>query len=214
MAERITIIDYGSGNLHSVQKAIERAAAETGLAADILVTADREVVAEADRVVLPGVGAFAACREGLDGLDGMTDTLREVVLEKKQPFLGICVGMQLLASRSHEFGQTLGLDWISGDVRRFDLPGEYRVPHIGWNDVRAVSDHPALRSMGDGGVYYFVHSYHFEAENESDIAALCDYGDPFVAAVARDNLVGLQFHPEKSQGAGVALLKDFLNWRP
>ena len=213
MDDLITIVDYGSGNLRSVQKALERAAAEQDLSCKVLVTADRAEVARADRVVLPGVGAFAACRQGLLDLDKMIETLQEVVFENKRPFLGICVGMQLLASRGHEFGEAPGLDWIGGDIRRFDLPHQFRVPHIGWNEVSAVNDHPVFQSV-KGGAYYFVHSFHFDTENKSDVAAVCDYGGPFVAAVARDNMVGVQFHPEKSQDAGIAFLKDFLNWRP
>ncbi len=213
MDDLITIVDYGSGNLRSVQKALERASAEQDFSCKVLVTADRAEVARADRVVLPGVGAFAACRQGLLDLDKMIETLQEVVFEKKRPFLGICVGMQLLASRGHEFGEAPGLDWIGGDIRRFDLPHQFRVPHIGWNEVSAVNDHPVFQSV-KGGAYYFVHSFHFDPENKSDVAAVCDYGGPFVAAVARDNMVGVQFHPEKSQDAGIAFLKDFLNWRP
>lgn len=216
MAETVAIVDYGSGNLRSVQKALARAAAERGLAARIIVTDRPEIVSGADRVVLPGVGAFAACKKGLETLDGMIEALEQVVLASRRPFLGICVGMQLMAETGLEFGPSPGLGWMPGVVA--PLAGDkerLRIPHMGWNSVRMRSAHPALASLDHHPAdFYFVHSYCFDTENDAHVLAVCDYGRRISAIVGRDNLLGVQFHPEKSQAAGLALLADFLRWRP
>lgn len=216
MSETIAIIDPGSGNLRSVEKAFERAARERGLDVRIAVTSAPEEVAAADRVVLPGVGAFAAGMAGLRAVDGMIAALENTVLASKRPFLGICVGMQLTAGRGLEFGETQGLGWFAGSVRRLEpadpaLP----VPHTGWNEVALTAPHPALSSLEAGPAdFYFVHSYHFDAENASEVLGVTDYGGEIAAIVGRDNLIACQFHPEKSQAAGLALIGDFLEWRP
>ena len=215
MAERIAIIDYGSGNLRSVQKAFERAAREAGVAAQINVTDQAADIAEADRIVLPGVGAFAACRSGLAALPGVIEALEHAILLEKKPFLGICVGMQLLATRGLEFGETAGLGWIAGDVKRLEPDDpSLRVPHMGWNEATPTAPHPVFDVLEDGRDVYFVHSYHFDVENEHDRIAVCQYGSPFAAAVARDNILGVQFHPEKSQAVGLAFIRAFLKWTP
>lgn len=216
MSEEVAVIDYGSGNLRSVQKALERAGAESGLSARITVTDKPSIVAEADRVVLPGVGAFGACMAGLNAVDGMIAALEHAVLVKQRPFLGICVGMQLLAERGLEFGETKGLDWIPGEVRLIE-PSDpaLRVPHTGWNTVRIRAPHPALASLDHHPAdFYFVHSYHFVAENDAHVLGVTEYGGRIAAIIGRDNLLAVQFHPEKSQRAGLALLGDFLKWRP
>ena len=216
MSELAAIVDYGSGNLRSAQKALARAAAERGLAVDVVVTAEPTVVSEADRIILPGVGAFAACAAALAAVPGMIPALEHAVLVEKRPFLGICVGMQLLAEKGLEFGETPGLGWIPGAVRRLtpsdpSLP----VPHTGWNAVHSRAPHPVLATLDHRPTdFYFVHSFHFAAENDAHVVAFADYGGRVAAAVARDNLFGVQFHPEKSQAAGLALLGDFLAWRP
>ena len=215
MAERIAIIDYGSGNLRSVEKSFERAAREAGAAAQMMVTDQAADIAEADRIVLPGVGAFAACKSGLIALPGVIEALEHAVLIEKKPFLGICVGMQLLATRGLEFGETAGLGWISGCVKRLELGDPFlRVPHMGWNEATSTTPHPVFDVLNGGRDVYFVHSYHFDVENEPDRIAVCQYGGPFTAAVARDNILGVQFHPEKSQAAGLALIRAFLKWTP
>jgi len=215
MAERIAIIDYGSGNLRSVEKAFERAAREAGVAAQMTVTDSASDVTDADRIVLPGVGAFAACKSGLAALPGVIEALEHAVLIERKPFLGICVGMQLLATRGLEFGETVGLGWIAGEVKRLDpADPSLRVPHMGWNAATPTAPHPVFDVLEDGRDVYFVHSYYFDTENEHDRIAVCQYGKPFTAAVARDNILGVQFHPEKSQAAGLALIRAFLKWTP
>lgn len=216
----VAIIDHGSGNLRSAAKAVERVGRDRGLAVSVQVTAAPEQVRRADRVVLPGVGAFGDCRQGLVALDGMVEALRETVLDRGRPFLGICVGMQLLATVGHEHRDEPGLDWIPGEVTALapDKPG-LKVPHMGWNDLRIEQPaHPVLAAMrGDHGgpVHaYFVHSYQFEPDDPDAVWATVDYGGPVTAAVGRDNLFGTQFHPEKSQAAGLALLSGFLEWCP
>lgn len=211
----VAVIDYGSGNLHSVAKALERAA---GGRDDIAVTSDPAVVRAADRVVLPGVGAFADCRRGLDAVPGMVDALTEVVREKGRPFLGICVGMQLLAARGLEHGVTEGLGWIGGEVDRLEPsdPG-LKIPHMGWNSLDPLRPHPLLagiRTGADGLNAYFVHSYHLKPADPADLVATTDYGGAVTAVIARDNVAGTQFHPEKSQTLGLALLANFLRWQP
>jgi len=214
----VAIVDYGSGNLRSAEKAFERAAREAGLDIAIAVTADPAVVARAERVVLPGVGAFADCRAGLDAVPGMVEALREAVEDRGTPFLGICLGMQLMAERGLEYVTSEGLGWIPGDVVRIE-PSDpaLKVPHMGWNTLTLVRDHPVFAGIdtGPAGLHaYFVHSYHLAATDPAMVVATTDYGGPVTAVVARDNLVGTQFHPEKSQHLGLALISNFLKWRP
>jgi len=214
----VAIIDYGSGNLHSAAKAFERAADETGTPLAVKVTAEPEEVFAADRVVLPGVGAFADCKAGLAAIPGMIDALEETVLERGTPFLGICVGLQLMASRGLEHGVTQGLDWIAGEVRAIE-PNEpaLKIPHMGWNTLRLARAHALFDGIptGEQGLHaYFVHSYHFAPEDRSDLIATTDYGGAVTAFVARDNVAGSQFHPEKSQKLGLAVIANFLKWQP
>ena len=214
----VAIIDYGSGNLHSAAKAFERAARESGQTAPILVTSDPEIVRRADRVVLPGVGAFADCRRGLLAIDGMVEAMTEAVSKRAAPFLGICVGMQLLAERGLEHGVTPGLGWISGEVVPIE-PGDraLKIPHMGWNNLSQERPHALLRDVpiGEQGLHaYFVHSYHLKASVPGDIVATTDYGQALTAMVGRDTIVGVQFHPEKSQTMGLRLISNFLRWRP
>jgi len=209
----VAIVDYGAGNLRSAEKALAEAAGDS---ARVVVTADPEAVRRADRVVLPGVGAFADCKRGLDSLPGMVEALEETVLKAGKPFLGICVGMQLMASWGVEFGTHKGLDWIKGKVVALD-PADpaLRIPQMGWNDLKLNDTrHPALASLSAGDHAYFVHSYHFIAERPQDVLATVDYGGPVTAIIGRDNLLGVQFHPEKSQQVGLNLLASFLKWNP
>lgn len=212
---KVAIIDYGSGNLRSAAKAFERAAREAGLEASIEVTGDPDHVRAADRVVLPGVGAFADCRNGLEAVDGLHDALTETVIERARPFFGICVGMQLMASVGREFGDTPGLDWIAGEVTAL-APSDpnLKIPHMGWNDLKMVGRHALFDGVRDGQHAYFVHSYHFVPQNHDDVWAEVDYGGPVTAAVGRDNLFGTQFHPEKSQALGLTVIANFLKWAP
>ncbi len=214
----VTIIDYGSGNLRSAAKAFERAALETGTDARILVTGDPDDVRGADRVVLPGVGAFGDCRAGLDAIPGMIETLEDVVRRDGRPFLGICVGMQLMATRGLEHGIHKGFGWIEGDVTLMKpLDPELKIPHMGWNTITALRPHALLDGIptGDKGLHaYFVHSYSLVAAHEEDVVARADYGGPVTAMVAKENMAGTQFHPEKSQALGLALIGNFLKWRP
>jgi glutamine amidotransferase len=214
----VAIVDYGSGNLHSAAKAFERAAYDAGIAQPIVVTQDPSVVANADRVVLPGVGAFADCRRGLDAVNGMVDALEEAVRRKARPFFGICVGMQLLAERGLEYEIKDGLGWIAGEVDRI-APRDptLKIPHMGWNTLNVTRPHPLFDGIAFGAQgrhAYFVHSYHLKASNDADLVATADYGGPVTAVVARDNIVGTQFHPEKSQKVGLALIANFLKWKP
>jgi glutamine amidotransferase len=211
----VALIDYGSGNLRSAEKALARVAAERGTGQEIVVTADAGVVAKAERIVLPGVGAFADCMNGLSALPGMVETLNAAVIGRGVPFLGICVGMQLMASVGREFGDHAGLGWIKGEVVKM-TPSDptLKIPQIGWNELRFTRPHPVFAGLPDGAHAYFVHSYELRPERESDTLARTDYGGPVTAAVGRDNLVGVQFHPEKSQAVGLALLGNFLQWRP
>lgn len=213
----VTIIDYGSGNLRSAAKAFERAARETGSGDEILVTDDVEAVRRADRIVLPGVGAFADCRAGLDAVTGMVEVLEERVIKGGVPFLGICVGMQLMATEGREKTITKGLGWIPGAVVRIEPKGDLKVPHMGWNTLEFRRDHAVLAGIPDGpdGLHaYFVHSYHLETERPETLIATADYGQAVTAIVGRDNLVGTQFHPEKSQTLGLTLIGNFLRWKP
>ncbi|WP_271438241.1 imidazole glycerol phosphate synthase subunit HisH [Pontixanthobacter luteolus] len=208
MAEAIALIDYGAGNLHSVENALK------AVGAKVAVTADPDVVRAADRIVLPGVGSFKACAEGLKSIDGLVEAMTERVEIGGAPFLGICVGMQLLATRGLEHGETKGLNWIAGEVELIEKTDPaIKVPHMGWNDV-ALTTHVPSHDLLEEGEAYFLHSYHFTVSDPHHIAAMTDHGGGLVAAVARDTIVGVQFHPEKSQAYGLALLERFLDWRP
>ncbi|QWC56539.1 imidazole glycerol phosphate synthase subunit HisH [Erythrobacter sp. 3-20A1M] len=208
MSGHTALIDYGAGNLHSVENALRT------VGADIRVTDDPEVVAKADRVVLPGVGSFAACADGLRAVAGMVEALDRRVRSDGVPFLGICVGMQLLATRGLEHGETPGLNWIAGTVKRLEAPDPtVKVPHMGWNDVEPMP-HAGAAQLIVPGEAYFLHSYAFHVGHGRDIAAMTDHGGGVVAAVARENILGVQFHPEKSQKYGLALLERFLEWNP
>ncbi|MEN0001096.1 MAG: imidazole glycerol phosphate synthase subunit HisH [Pseudomonadota bacterium] len=214
----VAIIDYGSGNLRSATKAFERAAREAGLDTTIDLTSDPDRVRAADRIVLPGVGAYADCAAGLNAVDGMREALQEAVTENGRPFFGICVGMQLMSTRGLEKTTTPGFNWIAGDVviMKPDDP-QLRIPQIGWNTLDVHQPHPMLDGIksGPNGLHaYFVHSYYLEADDQTDIVATCDYGGPVTAIVARHNFFGTQFHPEKSQTLGLALIANFLKWAP
>lgn len=214
----VAIVDYGSGNLHSAAKAFERAARESRHDQPIVVTGDPEKVAKADRVVLPGVGAFADCRAGLDAIDGMIDALESSVRKQGRPFFGICVGMQLMAERGREYVVTPGLGWIAGEVDRI-APNDVslKIPHMGWNTLNVAKPHRLLDGIATGpeGLHaYFVHSYQLSPKDKSDLIAQADYGGAITAIVGRDNIVGTQFHPEKSQKLGLALIANFLKWKP
>ena len=214
----VALVDYGSGNLHSAAKAFERAAREAGLEERVDVTSDPDVVRRADRVVLPGVGAFADCRRGLDAVPGMVEALTEAVVGHGRPFLGICVGMQLMATRGLEYATTPGLDWIRGDVRAVtpDDPA-LKIPHMGWNTLHPQRDHALLDGIAlgpEGAHAYFVHSYALQPAEMEEVVAVSSYGGAVTAVVARDNMAGTQFHPEKSQALGLRLLGNFLRWRP
>lgn len=203
----IVLIDYGAGNLHSVEKAFRHVGAEH----DIIVSADPRHVAQADRVVLPGVGAFADCMRGLKAVDGLFDALHEAVRERQRPFFGICVGMQMMLQEGREHGNHQGLGWIEGAVEAI-APQDpaLKIPHMGWNDIRLHGDHPMLRGVKDGDHAYFVHSYHARCTHAEDVLVTVDYGAPVTAVIARDNLFGTQFHPEKSQKTGLTLISNFL----
>ena len=212
---KVAIVDYGSGNLHSAHKAFERGAREAGLDADVRVTADPETVRRADCIVLPGVGAFADCRRGLDGVAGMVEALQESVRRGGRPFLGICVGMQLLATRGLEHEVVAGFDWIPGDVAVIrPTDASLKIPHMGWNTLDVRRPHALLEGVRPGLHAYFVHSYQLYPREAGDIVATADYAGPISALVARDNVAGTQFHPEKSQSLGLALIANFLKWRP
>jgi glutamine amidotransferase len=217
MSEIVAIIDYGSGNLRSAEKAVAKAIADGGLDARVAVTDEAEVVRRAQRIVLPGVGAFADCMNGLRALAGMVEALEEAVRKRGVPFLGICVGMQLMASRGLEHGMHAGLGWIAGDVLRLS-PSDpaLKIPHMGWNTLTLRTPHPVLAHL-DGAREphaYFVHSYCIVPERRGDVLAETDYGGAFAAVVGRDNMIGTQFHPEKSQSVGLQLLQNFVRWRP
>jgi glutamine amidotransferase len=216
--QRVVIINYGSGNLHSAAKAFERAARESEADARIEVSADAADVAAADRIVLPGVGAFADCRAGLDAVPGMYEAIETAVRKKGRPFLGICVGMQLMAERGLEFRVTPGFGWIKGDVRAIE-PSDpaLKIPHMGWNTLDVVNPHPLLAGIptGSDGLHaYFVHSFHLAAADRAVLVAEANYGGPVTAMVGADNIAGTQFHPEKSQTLGLRLISNFLKWRP
>jgi glutamine amidotransferase len=213
----VVVVDYGSGNLRSAAKALERAAEDADLGAAVVqVTPDPAAVRRADRIVLPGVGAFGDCRRGIEALDGMIEALQESVIGAGRPFLGICVGMQLMADAGLEHGRHPGLGWVAGEVAALDPADKaLKIPHMGWNELRLTDpDHPVLRGLEPGTHVYFVHGFGFRPADPADVLAEVDYGGPVVAAVGRDNLVGTQFHPEKSQRAGLRLLANFLRWTP
>jgi glutamine amidotransferase len=211
----VALIDYGSGNLRSAEKALERVAAENSTAQNIVVTSQPDVVAKAERIVLPGVGAFGDCMNGLRALPGMIGALNDAVLKRGVPFLGICVGMQLLADVGREFGDHKGLGWIGGEVVKI-APRDptLKIPHMGWNELKIERAHPLLADIPPNGHAYFVHSYHFRAKNKSTVLATTDYGETLTAMIGRDNIAGTQFHPEKSQAVGLTLLGNFLTWQP
>lgn len=212
----VAIIDYGSGNLRSAAKAFERAAAEAGIQTSISVTRDARDLASASHVVLPGVGAFADCLRGVEAVEGMRPALESAVIERGKPFLGICVGMQLMAKAGHEHGSHAGFGWLDSEVVALEPAGNgLKVPHMGWNDLAiAQTDHPVLSGIESGEHAYFVHSYHMTCARPGDVFATVDYGVVVAAVVGRDNMVGTQFHPEKSQTLGLRLITNFLKWRP
>ncbi len=209
------IIDYGSGNLRSAAKAFERAAGESGGGESVIVTSDPDEVAGADRIVLPGQGAFAECRRGLAAVPGLEDAIGEAVTGRGRPFFGICVGMQLMATRGREFETVDGLGWIDGEVVAIE-PADptYKIPHMGWNELALERAHPVFEGVASGTHTYFVHSFHLAVRDRADLVATADYAQALTAAVARDNTIGTQFHPEKSQEAGLRLIANFLKWRP
>ena len=215
----VAIVDYGSGNLRSAAKAFERAAREAGTHERVLVTSNPRDVADAGRIVLPGVGAFADCRAGLYAVPGMVEALQREVIERAKPFLGICVGMQLMATRGVEYGIHAGLDWIKGDVVRIEPKAQagdrpLKIPHMGWNELRELKPHPLLAGIAARDHAYFVHSFQLAAARPETVLAVVDYGGPVTAMVGRDNLAGTQFHPEKSQATGLRLIANFLRWKP
>ncbi len=210
---RVALVDYDSGNLHSAEKAFQLMGRAAG--AEVVVTSDPETVARADRIVLPGDGAFPACRAALDAVDGMTEALAEAVQARAVPFMGICVGMQMLATTGHEYRETPGLDWIGGQIDAI-RPADpaLKVPHMGWNDLRVLRPHPVLDGVASGDHAYFVHSWQFHPADSANLIADVDYAGAVTAIVARENVVGTQFHPEKSQAVGLRIIENFLNWRP
>ena len=209
------VIDYGSGNLRSAAKAFERAAGELTGDERIVVTSDPDEVAHADRIVLPGQGAFADCRRGLAGVAGLEEAVAEAVMTRGRPFFGICVGMQLMADRGREFEIVEGLGWVGGEIVPIEPANpSYKIPHMGWNELRLERSHPVFDGVMEGAHTYFVHSFHFAVADRTDLIATADYAQALTAAVGRDNMVGTQFHPEKSQAAGLRLIGNFLRWRP
>ncbi|KGJ06333.1 imidazole glycerol phosphate synthase subunit hisH [Paracoccus halophilus] len=208
---RVALVDYDSGNLHSAQKAFALMGRELG--AEVIVTSDPGAVRGADRIVLPGDGAFPACRAALDAVPGMAEALSEAVLDRAVPFMGICVGMQMLADLGHEYRETPGLGWIGGEIRAIAAAG-LKVPHMGWNDLRVLQPHPLLEGIGNGDHAYFVHGWQFRVTDPAHLLATVDYGGSVTAVVGRDNIVGTQFHPEKSQAVGLRIIANFLRWRP
>ncbi|SLN61567.1 Imidazole glycerol phosphate synthase subunit HisH 1 [Roseovarius albus] len=206
------IVDYESGNLHSAEKAFQRMAQETG-SGDVVVTSDPDVVRKADRVVLPGDGAFPACRKALFDHSGLFEAIEEVVIKDANPFLGICIGMQMMASRGMEYTETPGFDWVGGTVDAISGKG-LKVPHMGWNDLVIEQEHPVFEGIKSGDHAYFVHSYQFQVADPAQRLAYVEYGSPVTAVIGRDNMVGMQFHPEKSQATGLRLIANFLRWAP
>ena len=217
MSQIIAIIDYGSGNLRSAQKAIQKAAISLDEPVQVLITNNPEIIKKANRIVLPGVGAFADCREGLFAISGMTETLNQRVKQDNVPFLGICVGMQLMATSGFEKGMHEGLGWIEGEVKAIRVNDKsLKIPHMGWNTLSVNNQHPLLKNikLGKDGLHaYFVHSYQMEVKNRNDLLLTSDYGGEITAMVGKDNIVGVQFHPEKSQKLGISFLENFLRWK-
>lgn len=214
MAQRITIIDYGSGNLRSVQKAVELSAREAGMACVVAVSDDPETIRKSDRLILPGVGAYAACMNGLSARDGVLEAMQHFALIEARPFFGICVGMQLLADQGFEFETSEGLGWIAGTVKPLsDIAGTLRIPHMGWNVVEPEDDHELMSGL-DAQAFYFANSFYFVPQNKAHTLCNSEYGQLFTTGVVRDNIAGVQFHPEKSQEAGHRLLTNFLKWTP
>lgn len=213
---KVAVIDYGSGNLRSAVKSFERAAREAGLSAEINLVDTPEAVLAADRIVLPGVGAYADCRRGLGAVPGMVDALHEAVIKKAKPFFGICVGMQLMSTRGLEKETIDGLNWVSGDVAEIKIDDpNLKIPQMGWNTIDLTREHPlfdGIKTGADGKHAYFVHSYHFVPENPEDVLATVQYGGAVTAVIAKDNMIGTQFHPEKSQELGLSLITNFLKW--
>jgi glutamine amidotransferase len=210
---RIAIVDYGSGNLRSAEKSFERAVAELGRTDRVAVTADPAIIAAADKIVLPGVGAYRDCKNGLSAIDGLIPTLIEQVQQRKKPFMGICVGMQLLADIGHEHGETDGLGWIAGDVVPLPAATGLKVPHMGWNTLDFTQpDHPLFAGLDAHAHAYFVHSYWFQAKQNANVLAQMQYGQPLTAVVGHENIIGSQFHPEKSQHTGLTFIANFLKW--
>jgi imidazole glycerol-phosphate synthase subunit HisH len=222
MSETIAIIDYGSGNLRSAAKAFMHVMEERNISGTVMITGEADLVAKADRIVLPGQGAFGDCISGLRKVDGMVDVLHEKVLQRGVPFLGICVGMQLMATRGLEFGEHAGLNWIPGDVKKMEPSDPHlKIPHMGWNTMKGNQENPHSVLQGitknKNGAwldFYFVHSFVFQCKDSKHVAGWCDYGGDFPAMVAKDNMIGTQFHPEKSQQAGLDLISGFLRWKP
>ena len=210
----VVVVDYGSGNLRSAAKALARAAAEGGTNAAVAVSGEARALSEAERIVLPGVGAFGDCMAALGARPGLADALIEAVIGRRRPFLGICVGMQLMATRGLEHGEFAGLGWLPGDVVRLAPGNSLKVPHMGWNALSLAATHPLLAGIEDGAHMYFMHGYHLRCADRGAVLANTDYGGPVTAMVAKDNLAGVQFHPEKSQAAGLRLLANFLSWTP
>ena len=208
---RVALGDYDSGNLHSAEKAFQLMGRDAG--AEVVVTSDPDVAARADRIVLPGDGAFPACRTALGEVDGMAEAIQDAVITRGVPFMGICVGMQMLATTGHEYRETPGLDWIGGEIRAIAAPG-LKVPHMGWNDLVIDRPHPVLEGIATGDHAYFVHSWQFQVTDPGHLLAHVDYGGAVTAVVGRDNIVGTQFHPEKSQAVGLRLIANFLRWNP
>ena len=208
---RVALVDYDSGNLHSAEKAFQLMGRDAG--ADVVVTSDPEVAARADRIVLPGDGAFPACRTALGEVDGMAEAIQDAVITRGVPFMGICVGMQMLATTGHEYRETPGLNWIGGEIRAIAAPGR-KVPHMGWNDLVIDHPHPVREGIATGDHAYFVHSWQFQVTDPAHLLAHVDYGGAVTAVVGRDNIVGTQFHPEKSQAVGLRLIANFLRWNP
>lgn len=208
---RVALVDYDSGNLHSAEKAFQLMGRDAG--AEVVVTSDPEVAARADRIVLPGDGAFPACRTALGEVDGMAEAIQDAVITRGVPFMGICVGMQMLATTGHEYRETPGLNWIGGEIRAIAAPG-LKVPHMGWNDLVIDHPHPVLEGITTGDHAYFVHSWQFQVTDPAHLLAHVDYGGPVTAVVGRDNIIGTQFHPEKSQAVGLRLIANFLRWNP
>ncbi|OJH46023.1 imidazole glycerol phosphate synthase subunit HisH [Paracoccus sp. SM22M-07] len=208
---RVALVDYDSGNLHSAEKAFQLMGRDAGV--DVIVTSDPEVAARADRIVLPGDGAFPACRTALGEVDGMAEAIQDAVITRGVPFMGICVGMQMLATTGHEYRETPGLNWIGGEIRAIAAPN-LKVPHMGWNDLVIDHPHPVLEGIATGDHAYFVHSWQFQVTDPAHLLAHVEYGGPVTAVVGRDNIIGTQFHPEKSQQIGLRLIANFLRWNP